>query len=115
MYQTKTLGDSYQSRTVKNILQLFCWAAAWVGSCALMSIGPRLLWNKTMVFTLLAVGFNFCVGVGLILAHKRYLARLDELQQRIYLNALAITVGVALIVSIPYSVMDRYNVIAFHA
>jgi hypothetical protein len=115
MYQSKTLGDSYQSRTVKNILQLLCWAAAWLGSCALMALGPRLLWNKALVLTLLAVCFNFCVGVGLILAHKKYLARLDELQQRIYLNALAITVGVALIVSIPYSVIDRYHLISFHA
>jgi hypothetical protein len=68
-----------------------------------------------LVFTLMAVGLNFCVGVGLILAHKKYLASLDELQRKVYLDALGITVGVALIVSIPYSVMDRYQVISFHA
>ena len=67
------------------------------------------------MFTLLAVGLNVSVGVGLILAHKKYLADLDELQRKVYLNALAITVGVALIVAIPYSVMDAYNVIPFQA
>jgi hypothetical protein len=80
-----------------------------------MALGPRFLWNKAMAATFLAVGLNFCVGVGLILAHKKYLASQDELQRKIYLNALAITVGVALIVSIPYSVMDRYHLIPFHA
>jgi hypothetical protein len=107
--------NGYHSRTLKNILQLASWASAWVGTCALMAFGPRFLWNKALVFTLMAVGLNFCVGVGLILAHKKYLASLDELQRKVYLDALGITVGVALIVSIPYSVMDRYQVISFHA
>jgi len=60
---------------------------------------------------MLAVGLNFCVGVGLILAHKRYLISLDELQRKVYLDALAITVGAVLIVAIPYAVLDRYNII----
>jgi hypothetical protein len=115
MNQPRTLENGYQSRTRKNILQLASWGAAWLATCALMAFGPRFLWNTALVFTLLAVGINFCVGVGLILAHKKYLTSLDELQRKIYLNALAITVGVALIISFPYSVMDQYHVIPFHA
>jgi hypothetical protein len=115
MNQSKTLENGYHSRTLKNILQLGSWAGAWLGSCALMAYGPRFLWSKDLVFTPLAVGLNFCVGVGLVLAHKKYLASLDELQRKVYLDALGITVGVALITSIPYSVIDRYHVIAFHA
>jgi hypothetical protein len=55
------------------------------------------------------------VGVGMILANRKYIAQLDELQQKVYLNALAITVGVALIAGIPWSVMDTYHMIPFHA
>ena len=40
---------------------------------------------------------------------------LDELQRKVYLNALGITVGVAVIAGIPYSVMDSYHVIPFPA
>jgi hypothetical protein len=86
MNPSKPENHGYQSRTLKNTLQLFSWASAWVGTCALMAFGPRLLWNKNLAFTLLAVALNFCVGVGLILAHKRYLASLDELQRRVYLE-----------------------------
>jgi hypothetical protein len=68
-----------------------------------------------LVFTLLAIGLEVVVGVGMILANKKYVAELDELQQKVYLNALGITVGVALIAGIPYSVMDCYHVISFHA
>jgi hypothetical protein len=73
-----------------------------------MALGPQPFWNKDPAF-LLAVGLNFCVGVGLILAHKTYLVSLDELQRKVYLDALAITVGTVLIVAIPYAVLDRYN------
>ena len=111
MNRSRTLENGYQSRTLKNILQLVSWGGAWVGTCALMALGPRFLWNKASVFTLLAVGLNVCVGVGLILAHKKYLASLDELQRKVYLDALGITVGVVLIVAIPYAVLDGYNIV----
>ena len=112
MNRSRTLENGYQSRTRKNILRLVSWGGAWVGTCALMAFGPRFLWNnKASVFTLLAVGLNVSVGVGLILAHKKYLASLDELQRKVYLNALGITVGVVLIAAIPYAVLDGYNII----
>ena len=112
---SKPQRHGYQSRTRKNILQLFSWASAWVGTCGLMTFGPRFLWNETLAFTLAAVGLNFCVGVGLIVAHKKYLASLDELQRKVYLDALGITVGVVLIVSVPYAVLDRFNIVHLKA
>ncbi len=51
----------------------------------------------------------------MILAHKSYIAELDELQRKVYLNALAITLGVGLIAGIPYEVLDMYDVIPFQA
>jgi hypothetical protein len=111
MNPSKPPKHSYQSRNLRSILQLFSWAVAWVGTCALMSFGPRLLWNKTSALTLLAVGLNFCVGVGLIVVHKKYLGSLDELQRKVYLDALGITVGVVLIVAVPYAVLDRFNIV----
>jgi hypothetical protein len=115
MTQSKPQVNGYHSRIQTSILRLFGWAATWVGSCALMKFGPEFLWNRASVLTLLAIGLNVCVGVGLILVHKRYIAELDELQRKIYLNALAITVGVVLIVVVPYSVMEKYGVMSFHA
>jgi hypothetical protein len=80
-----------------------------------MTFGPQSLWNKALVFTLLAVGLNVAVGVGMILAIKKYVMELDELQQRVWLNALGITVGVAVLAVPPLAVMGAYHVIPFHA
>ncbi|MBI1354182.1 MAG: hypothetical protein GC160_07535 [Acidobacteria bacterium] len=96
---------------IRAVGRLAGWAGAWLAATALMKFGPRFLWEEASPLTLLAVGLNVAVGVGLILAHKRYLAELDELQQRVYLNALAVTVGVAVVASIPFSVLYAYHVV----
>jgi hypothetical protein len=108
-------ANRYESRIWTNNIRLACWVGAWVGTCALMTLGPKFVWNRALPLTLLAVGLNVCVGIGVILAHKSYIAQLDELQRKVYLNALAITVGVALIAGAPFSVMDKYHVIPFKA
>ncbi len=115
MPQPKSLNHGYQSRLHANIIHLLCWSLAWLAATALMKFGPQLLWNKALPLTLLSVGLNIIVGIGMILANKKYVLALDELQQKVYLNALAITVGVGLIAGVPYSILDLYDVIAFKA
>jgi len=115
MNQSIARESGYQSRIRTVNIRLAWWNAAWVGTCALMAFGPKFLWNKALGFTLLAIGLNVAVGVGLILASKNYVMELDELQRKVYLNALGITVGVGLIAGVPYSVMGTYHVIPFQA
>ena len=115
MNQSTTRESSYESRTQANVLRIFWWSLAWVGTCALLVFGPKFLWAKALVFTLLAVGLNVLVGVCAIMANKTYFEELDDLQRRVHLNSLAITVGVAFIAAVPYSVLDAYHVIPFHA
>lgn len=86
-------------------MRLACWGGAWLAATALMKFGPGALWARSTGSTLLVVALDVAAGVGMLLADKAYLAELDELQQRVYLNALAVTVGVALIIGIPYAQM----------
>ena len=115
MDRLKSPEDGYQARTRANTVRLFYWSGAWVGATLLMALGPKFLWNKASVFTLLAVGLDVAVGAGWILANKKYVGELDELQRKVYLNALGITVGVAVVVGVPFSVMKAYHVIPFKA
>ena len=115
MNHLSPLESGYQSRIRTNVIGLFCWNGAWGAATALMALGPKFLWNKALVFTLLAVGLDVAVGVGVILANKNYLAELDELQRKVQLNSTGITLGVALIAGVPLSVLDAYHVIPFHA
>ena len=115
MNQLKPPSNGYQSRTRANAIRLFRWNGAWGLATALMAFGPKFLWNRALVFTLLAVALDLAVGVGMILANKKYIAELDELQQKVQLNSMGITLGVALTAGVPLSVLDAYHVIPFHA
>jgi hypothetical protein len=115
MNQLKSPDNGYQSRIRTSVLRLARWNGAWLAATALMAFGPKFLWNKSVVFTLLAVGLDVAVGVGMILATKKYVMGLDELQQKVYLNATGITLGVGLIAGVPFSVMGSYGLIPFKA
>jgi hypothetical protein len=115
MNQLKRPENRYESRTRANVIRLFRWTGAWGAATALMAFGPKFLWNKAPVFTLLAVGLDVAVGVGMFLANKNYLAELDELQRKVQLNSMGITLGVGLIAGAPLSVMNSYHLIPFHA
>jgi hypothetical protein len=115
MSQLKPSESGYESRIRTNVIRLFRWNGAWGAATALMAFGPKFLWNKALVFTLLAVGLDVAVGVGMILANKKYIAELDELQRKVQLNSMGITLGVGLIAAAPFAVMDAYHVIPFHA
>lgn len=115
MNQPKPPENGYESRTRTNVIRLFRWNGAWAAATLLMALGPKFLWNKVWGCTLMAVGLDVAVGVGMILANKKYIADLDELQRKVQLNSMGITLGVGLIAGVPLSVMDAYHVIPFHA
>ncbi|MCF6144675.1 hypothetical protein PMAG_a1531 [Pseudoalteromonas mariniglutinosa NCIMB 1770] len=48
----------------------------------------------------------------MIMANKRHLSGLDELQQRLHLNAMAITLGGSLVFGLAYSVLQTSGVIS---
>ena len=115
MSQSIPRESGYEARIRTNVIQLFRWCGAWAVTCAFVALGPIFLWNRALVFTVLAISLNVCVGIGAIVANKNYLEELDELQRKVHLNSLAITVGVAMIAGVPYSVMSSLQVIPFHA
>lgn len=109
----KLRESGYESRILTGLRRLACWAGAWLAATFLMRYGPRFVWNMDSVFTSLAVGLEVAVGVGLILAHKSWVAGLDDLQRKIYLDATGITLGVTVILGVPYSFLGKLGVIPF--
>jgi hypothetical protein len=115
MSQLKPPEQGYQSRIRTSTKRLYRWHGRWAAATLLMAFGPGFLWHKALVLTLLAVGLDVAVGVGMILATKNFIAEVDELQRKVLLDALAIALGVGLIVGVPWSVLDAYHVIHLHA
>jgi len=104
----------YQSRMRTSTKRLYRWHGAWAAATLLVAFGTGF-WHRALGLTLLAVGLDVAMGVGMILATKKFIEEIDELQRKIFLNALGIAVGVGLIVGVPWTVMDAYRVIHLHA
>jgi len=105
--------NAYQKRTNKNTCNLRNWTAAWVISMAIAAFAPKYIWDFNTALTALALLINLAVGFGMLLANKRYLKGLDEMQQKILFDAMALTLGVGLVVGLTYELLEDVKIIAF--
>jgi len=113
MNDLKTDPGPYAKNNAKKSRLLKYWTVTWVLSTALAAFGPKLLWDFATVQTILAVLLNIGVGFGMILATKRHVHGLDELQQRIFLDAGALSLGVGLVFGIAYELLEDIKLISF--
>lgn len=110
---TKT--SDWETRIKKNTIRLGFWTGAWTLTMALATFGPIFLWDFDKVFSVSAILLNLGIGIGMIIANKQHLRGLDELQQKIQLEAMALALGVGIVGGLSYSLLDITNVIAVDA
>ena len=97
---------------MKNSKELKIWTLAWTLSMAIATFGPQFLWNEESVGTLLAIIVNLILGIRMILANRKFINSGDELQKKIHLESLGLTLGLAVIVGLSYSLLDQKNLIS---
>ena len=100
---------------MKNSKELKIWTLAWTLSMAIATFGPQFLWNEESIGTLLAIIVNLILGVRMILANRKFINSGDELQKKIQLESLGLTLGLAVIVGLSYSLLDQMNLISENA
>lgn len=108
-------SGNFAANNTKNTLLIFYWTAAWVLTTALVTFGAEFIWNSNKLFTGLAILLNMVIGFGMIMAVKRYLTGLDEMQQKIQMDAMALSLGVGLVVGLGYSSMGQTGLLPFEA
>ena len=107
-------GLTFKQRNKQNTLNLAKWTVAWLLTLAIASFGPHFLWQEQTVITVAAIVINILVGVMMILANKRQLQGMDELQQRVQLNAMGITLGASLVFGLAYSLLQSSGLVHFN-
>jgi hypothetical protein len=113
MDDPKATSENWASSNTKNTVRLGYWTFAWVATMAVAAFGPKLIWNFATLPTVSAVLVNLGVGFGMILANRRYLRGLDELYQKIFLDAGALTLGVGLVCGLSYELLEDIRLISF--
>ena len=111
----KQTNKSLSTINRKNTVNLGIWTAIWLISLAFVTFGAKFLWDFNGMISTLGILVNMVIGLGMILANKKYIDGLDELQRKIYLDATGITLGIGVVAGIGYSTFDMVNVISYDA
>ena len=101
------------AQTKKNTLRLFFWTGAWVLATAGAAFGPRFLWDFNILPTVLGVLVHIGIGFGMIRMFRQYLLGLDELQRKIQLDAMGLSLGVGIVVGSSYELLEDIKLITF--
>ncbi|MCH8158448.1 MAG: hypothetical protein IIA08_01120 [Proteobacteria bacterium] len=113
MSKPGTHSKSWATDHARNVVRLRYWTVAWLATTAVAAFGPRLIWNFDTLLTILGVLANLGVGFGMILSTKRHLSGLDEMHQKIFLDAGALSLGVGLVCGLSYELWEDINLISF--
>ena len=86
------------------------WTLAWVASLAFLSGAENTLWND-LIYTKIGLLLNLAIGIGMIIANKNLFKHYDELEKKIQFEAMAITLGLVVVVGLTYEVSFDFGVI----
>ena len=112
---TQTPGPTqFELRILRGSKTLALWTGAWLLALVLLGEGPDWLWTG-LGLTLAAAAISLGAGIGLVLAWRRHLAEQVDLHRKVVMDAMAIALGVGMIVSLPYTLLERHDVAPFDA
>ena len=111
----KTLVMDTKPARKKNLRRLALWTVGWTLTTALATFGGEFLWENNTALTALAIFLNLAIGIGMVIANRKVLEGSDELEKKIQLEAMALTLGLTLIFGIAYTMMDSTNLIPWDA
>jgi len=101
--------------TKQRTQQLALWTLVWLITQAIAAFGPNLLWQNNSLLSIAAIAVTLAAGWGMVRANINHLFSLDEMQQRIQLEAMGLTLGLTVIFGLAYSLLDITNVISVDA
>lgn len=113
--KNKDTGEDFEDRLHHQSMRYAAWTIAWTVSTAVVVFGGEFLWKSSTGLKLLSIGINLGIGVLIVRSFRRLLRRMDELQRRIQLEAMAMALGAAVFGGMAYSMLDITNVISSDA
>mgnify|MGYP000329987054 FL=1 len=99
----------------KRTIRLAIWTWTWVATLAVATFGPIFIWENSTLWTTLAIFINLINGVLMILANRSLFNHYDELERKIHLESMGLTLGATVIVGLSYSLLDQTNLITSDA
>ena len=99
----------------KRLIRLAIWTWSWVATLAVATFGPKYIWEENTFWTTLAIGLNLVNGVLMISANRSLFNHYDELERKIHLESMGLTLGLTVVTGLSYSLLDQTNLISSNA
>ena len=110
---TDTRAETSLQAGLKNsTFQLFLATGAWVGSTALMTFGPSAFWGFDTALTFFAIALNLVAGGLMLYSFFRHFKNMDELQRQTHLEAMSLTLGITMVLTVIYGALPKANLLA---
>ncbi|MDN3652499.1 hypothetical protein QWY77_06940 [Thalassotalea ponticola] len=103
----------WQSQQKQKVKTLAVYTALWLVATALLAFGPKYLWDFNALFSIIAAIVYCVTGTAMILANRAHLRSLDELQQKIQSEAMALSLGVGLVFACGYEILHAVRLLNF--
>jgi len=97
----------------KYVKQLALWTLAWLVSTVLLRFGAEYIWDFQAAYSIVALTIHLVLGAAMIRVNVKHLSSLDELQRKITMDAMGITLGIGLIAGIAYEQLEDIKLIPF--
>jgi cytochrome c biogenesis protein CcdA len=95
----------------KHLIHLAFWTWSWVLTLAIATFGPEFFWEEKSALTIVAIVVNLAIGILMVLANRKLFNHYDELERKIHLESMGLTLGLAVIIGLTYSLLDQKNLI----
>ncbi len=97
-------------RDIKNANKVNLLAVLWALSLMITSYLSQQAWFTTIP---VAIAFltHTVIGIAMVFSYRRFLIELDEMERKIQLDALALSVGVTIISFSSYSILDKNGIL----
>src|SRR6056297_2322114 len=105
------MNDSKNYTQPKKVKMLAVSTTIWLLTMAVAAFGPTLLWDNQSSITLLAIALNLLAGLFVIKFNLQHWNSLDEMMQRVHLNAMGIALGLGIVGGLSFSLLETSDII----
>jgi len=95
----------------KNQRHIVAWSLAWILTFLGVNLAIERDWIQSDALALAATIGVTVLGLGVLLAYRRFLSHADELMRKIQLDALALTVGVGVVSGFSYTLLESAGIV----
>jgi hypothetical protein len=97
-------------KSLKPAVRVFSWTVAWGVTILLACIGAKFLKLPQVLFIVIVI-VNIGVGIGAIRAHIGWINAIDEMQRKIQLEFMAMTLGILWVAFGAILIMDTVSIL----